>query len=160
MEKNRGFYIRRAFGRRETLASVRSVIIIYTYGKTACIPGVRDLISWVFLLGVTLAVYQPAWNGTPLWDDDANITKPALRSAGGLARIWTEPGAACRVALRAPPGNGRVGGMDDAAQKYALRCFFFLVRRWPICAGAAAGGSGPIAWRWCFSFWACCRRRR
>ena len=37
--------------------------------------------------------YLPAWNGTPIWDDDAHLTKPELRSLEGLAKIWTQPGA-------------------------------------------------------------------
>jgi protein O-mannosyl-transferase len=53
----------------------------------------RDLVLGLLLFVFTLAVYQPAWNGKPLWDDEAHITKIELRSPGGLARIWTEPGA-------------------------------------------------------------------
>jgi tetratricopeptide (TPR) repeat protein len=45
------------------------------------------------LLAATLLAYQPAWNGQPLWDDAAHMTKPALRSAAGLASIWTQLGA-------------------------------------------------------------------
>ena len=45
------------------------------------------------LLAVTLLVYQPAWHGGILWDDDAHITKPALQSLGGLWRIWFDPGS-------------------------------------------------------------------
>jgi len=37
--------------------------------------------------------YAPAWQGQSIWDDDAHLTEPALQSLGGLARIWTEPGA-------------------------------------------------------------------
>jgi tetratricopeptide (TPR) repeat protein len=49
---------------------------------------------WGLLLGAaTFLAYQPAWNGQPVWDDDANITSPKLRSAEGLVRIWTQPGA-------------------------------------------------------------------
>jgi tetratricopeptide (TPR) repeat protein len=49
---------------------------------------------WAFLLvTVTILAYLPAWNGTPIWDDDAHLTKPELRSMEGLARIWTQPGA-------------------------------------------------------------------
>jgi len=50
--------------------------------------------DWVFaiaLFTVTLAAYQPAWNGKPIWDDDRHITRPGLRSTGGLVRIWTNP---------------------------------------------------------------------
>ena len=52
--------------------------------------------NWVFGLLLVFAVivaYQPAWHGKPIWDDDEHITRPELRSLGGLARIWTEPGA-------------------------------------------------------------------
>ena len=50
-------------------------------------------ISGAVLLALTLIAYQPAWNGTALWDDEANITKPELRSPGGLLLIWTHLGA-------------------------------------------------------------------
>ena len=45
------------------------------------------------LLAVLLAAYYPAWHGGPLWDDDAHLTREALRSGAGLWRIWFEPGA-------------------------------------------------------------------
>jgi tetratricopeptide (TPR) repeat protein len=45
------------------------------------------------LLAVLLAVYFPALHGGLLWDDDAHVTKPALRSLHGLWRIWFEVGA-------------------------------------------------------------------
>jgi tetratricopeptide (TPR) repeat protein len=52
--------------------------------------------DWVFglvLLAITLIAYRPAWNGSPLWDDEASITSPELRSPEGLLRIWTHLGA-------------------------------------------------------------------
>jgi protein O-mannosyl-transferase len=45
------------------------------------------------LLAALLAAYYPAWHGGPLWDDDAHLTRDALRSSAGLYRIWFEPGA-------------------------------------------------------------------
>jgi len=42
---------------------------------------------------VTMLAYQPAWHGGLLWDDDANIASPELRSLDGLRRIWFEPRA-------------------------------------------------------------------
>src|SRR5256886_7362788 len=51
---------------------------------------------WLFslaLIALTALAYLPAWNGKPIWDDNAHITKPELRSISGLVRIWTEPGA-------------------------------------------------------------------
>ena len=53
--------------------------------------------NWLFalvLLVATLVVYQPAWNGKPIWDDEIHITTPELRSSHGLTRIWTDPAAA------------------------------------------------------------------
>jgi tetratricopeptide (TPR) repeat protein len=38
-------------------------------------------------------VFAPSLNGQFLWDDDAHVTRPDLRSMEGLARIWSEPGA-------------------------------------------------------------------
>ncbi|MGA2508554.1 MAG: tetratricopeptide repeat protein [Chitinispirillaceae bacterium] len=49
----------------------------------------RDCVFGLALLVVTMIAYQPAWNGTPLWDDEEHITKPELRSLDGLTRIWT-----------------------------------------------------------------------
>lgn len=47
----------------------------------------------LLLLPATLAVYMPAWHGGLLWDDAQHLTPEALRTAGGLWRIWFEPGA-------------------------------------------------------------------
>jgi hypothetical protein len=52
-----------------------------------------DFVLGFLLFLAVLAAYQPSWNGKPLWDDDAHITRPDLRSFGGLARIWTQLGA-------------------------------------------------------------------
>jgi tetratricopeptide (TPR) repeat protein len=46
---------------------------------------------WLFgiaLIVATLVIYQPAWNGGLVWDDEAHVTKPELRSPEGLRRIW------------------------------------------------------------------------
>ena len=45
------------------------------------------------LLLAVLIAYQPAWHGGKIWDDDAHITRPELRSWNGLWRIWFELGA-------------------------------------------------------------------
>jgi protein O-mannosyl-transferase len=42
---------------------------------------------------VTALAYLPAISGGMLWDDDAHVTKPELRSLAGLYRIWFELGA-------------------------------------------------------------------
>src|SRR5687767_9578377 len=54
----------------------------------------REGVLALALIVVTAAVYMPAWDGQPIWDDDAHLTKPELRSWTGLKRIWIEPGAA------------------------------------------------------------------
>src|SRR5712664_2955644 len=51
---------------------------------------------WLFslvLIVATALAYSPAWNGKPIWDDNAHITQPELRSAHGLVEIWTRLGA-------------------------------------------------------------------
>src|SRR5438874_11565455 len=64
-------------------------------------PDKSSVISWwqrdwffcLILAVVTMLAYQPAWHGGLLWDDDANIASPDLRSLDGLRRIWFEPRA-------------------------------------------------------------------
>jgi protein O-mannosyl-transferase len=53
----------------------------------------QDWLLTLLLVILTMTAYLPAWNGTPIWDDDAHLTKPELRPLQGLARIWTQPGA-------------------------------------------------------------------
>ena len=56
----------------------------------------RARLSLLVLLGlmlVTLAAYQPAWNGGVLWDDEGHLTRSDLAMVSGLGRIWFEPGA-------------------------------------------------------------------
>lgn len=49
--------------------------------------------GFVLLVCLTVAAYAPALRGNLLWDDDAHVTKQALRSLHGLWRIWFESGA-------------------------------------------------------------------
>jgi tetratricopeptide (TPR) repeat protein len=53
----------------------------------------RTLITSGLLLLVTLVTYFPALDGKFIWDDDAHVTAPSLRSLTGLERIWTDPRA-------------------------------------------------------------------
>jgi tetratricopeptide (TPR) repeat protein len=55
--------------------------------------GPRDWLFGVVLFAAVLLAYQPVWQGQYLWDDDAHVTKPELRSVHGLYRIWFELGA-------------------------------------------------------------------
>ena len=50
------------------------------------------LLAAALVIAVFLA-YQPAWQGGLLWDDQAHVTRPDLRSWQGLCRIWFEPKA-------------------------------------------------------------------
>ena len=45
------------------------------------------------LVALVVLAYGPAWRAGFLWDDNAHLTRPDLRPAGGLARIWSEIGA-------------------------------------------------------------------
>jgi tetratricopeptide (TPR) repeat protein len=47
----------------------------------------------VLLAAAVLVAYVPALDGSFLWDDDAHVTRPELRSVHGLWRIWFELGA-------------------------------------------------------------------
>ncbi len=49
---------------------------------------------WIIaaLIAATFLAYLPIFRAGFIWDDDAHLTAPALRSASGLGRIWTEPG--------------------------------------------------------------------
>jgi len=51
----------------------------------------RDWFFCLILAVVTMLAYQPAWHGGLLWDDEANITSPELRSLDGFRRIWFVP---------------------------------------------------------------------
>ncbi len=52
--------------------------------------------EWLFVAALVAAVflvYQRAWGAGFIWDDDAHVTPPELRSLHGLWRIWFEVGA-------------------------------------------------------------------
>ena len=54
-------------------------------------PAPRASLWWTgaLILGLVLACYFPALGGGFLWDDDAHVTRPGLRSLAGLWQIWT-----------------------------------------------------------------------
>lgn len=52
----------------------------------------REWVFGLFLFVATILVYQQAWHGKPIWDDNAHLTPPGLRSFQGLVYIWTKPG--------------------------------------------------------------------
>ncbi len=58
-------------------------------------PASRASLWWTaaLLLGLSLACYWPALRGGLIWDDDAHVTRPELRSAAGLWQIWSNPRA-------------------------------------------------------------------
>ena len=56
-------------------------------------PGAHDWLLALALLAAVLLAYQPAWDGKPVWDDDAHHIGPALQSWNGLGKIWFQPGA-------------------------------------------------------------------
>jgi tetratricopeptide (TPR) repeat protein len=58
-------------------------------------PDRLRLVAWgVLIVVLTVVAYVPAMHGGFVWDDDEYVTTNlALRTLGGLARIWFEPGA-------------------------------------------------------------------
>jgi len=54
-------------------------------------PAPRASLWWTaaLILGLVLACYFPALRGGFLWDDDAHVTRPGLRSLAGLWQIWS-----------------------------------------------------------------------
>jgi protein O-mannosyl-transferase len=61
----------------------------------SAVPARRDRTPWACagLFAAVLVAYWPTLQGSLIWDDDAHVTKPALRSLHGLWRIWFEVGA-------------------------------------------------------------------
>jgi tetratricopeptide (TPR) repeat protein len=53
----------------------------------------RRAVGVAVLFVLVLAAYLPALGNGFVWDDDAHVTKPALRSLHGLWRIWFDVGA-------------------------------------------------------------------
>src|SRR5271157_527348 len=55
-------------------------------------PASRASLWWTaaLILGLTLACYWPALRGELVWDDDAHVTRPEIRSVAGLWQIWSD----------------------------------------------------------------------
>jgi protein O-mannosyl-transferase len=51
----------------------------------------RSLLPALGLVAAVWLAYLPVWRAGFIWDDDAHLTAPGLRSLSGLGRIWTEP---------------------------------------------------------------------
>jgi tetratricopeptide (TPR) repeat protein len=47
----------------------------------------------IAIWGATFLAYLPAWSAGFIWNDKDYVTRPALRSLGGLGLIWTKLGA-------------------------------------------------------------------
>jgi tetratricopeptide (TPR) repeat protein len=52
----------------------------------------RNALFAALVLGASLLAYLPSLSGAFIWNDSDYVTAPALRSLGGLARIWTQVG--------------------------------------------------------------------
>ncbi len=117
-------------------------------------PRLRATAACAAIFAAAFAAYVPAIRGGFIWDDDAHVTKAALRSVEGLGRIWFEIGATQQyypVLHSAFWIEHRLWG--DSALAYHLlnvalhgtaACLlaFALMRLWPKregrCPGAAA----------------------
>jgi tetratricopeptide (TPR) repeat protein len=67
------------------MAPMRSEVALPAWPKRLLVGGL--------LLLAALVAYAPALSGGFIWDDDAHVTAPALRSTAGLWRIWIDPHA-------------------------------------------------------------------
>jgi len=54
----------------------------------------RGWLPGLLLVIAIFCAYQPVWQAGFIWDDEAHVTRPELRSLGGLGRIWFHLGAA------------------------------------------------------------------
>ena len=66
-------------------------------------PGLFGAKDWLFVVALVVAVflvYQPAWQGGFLWDDDSTRNPPRTASWHGLYRIWFDVGATPAVLSR------------------------------------------------------------
>jgi Flp pilus assembly protein TadD len=61
--------------------------------SAAPISRARLWLTAALIIGLALACYWPALRGEMVWDDDAHVTRPELRTLEGLRQIWTSPGA-------------------------------------------------------------------
>ncbi len=59
--------------------------------QLSAFPGLLWLVA--LLVGTIFAAYFPAIHGNFIWDDNAHVTKPELRSVRGLWLIWSDLGA-------------------------------------------------------------------
>jgi tetratricopeptide (TPR) repeat protein len=53
----------------------------------------RRALWGAIVVALTVTAYVPALRGSMVWDDDAHVTRPELRSWHGLERIWFDLGA-------------------------------------------------------------------
>ena len=56
-------------------------------------PRTAELLPYAAIVTATLLAYLPALGAGFIWNDSDYVTAPALRSLGGLGRIWFELGA-------------------------------------------------------------------
>jgi protein O-mannosyl-transferase len=63
--------------------------------RAGTVAGLSNDLRWMALLiaAAVLIAYWPALDGYFLWDDDAHVTRPDLRTLSGLGRIWFDVGA-------------------------------------------------------------------
>jgi tetratricopeptide (TPR) repeat protein len=62
-------------------------------GRQFSVARYGPLLGLGLIAVATCVAYLPAMNGQFIWDDDAHVTAPELRSLHGLERIWFDLGA-------------------------------------------------------------------
>jgi tetratricopeptide (TPR) repeat protein len=83
-------------GEKRKTTSERQNGVVRVKAQSGVADSAKSQITWryaLLLIAATLIAYSPALNGTALWDDEAHITRPDLRSLQGLSEIWIRPEA-------------------------------------------------------------------
>ncbi len=87
-------------GRKDDFRLVTEVVwVVMSNPKTspaplsAAKPRFPPVLAAGLIVSATVIAYLPAVRGGFIWDDDAHVTKPELRSLHGLYRIWFDVGA-------------------------------------------------------------------
>lgn len=74
-------------------ANVRRSEVAAEASRPTLSSSPRPILVFLLLAALAFIAYLPALRGGLIWDDEAHVTRPELRSLSGLRRIWFEFGA-------------------------------------------------------------------